>query len=128
MNIKNVELVSIEVTNAAITKYPFPLAENIAGKKITAIEAFKVDDIAVNEFGKTVISNNAFKDCFVTLNVNGKEVIKTLPLAALHPGTTNKVLKRFDGIVLNAQKSYVEFGQATNLVAGNVIVFAFYFD
>jgi hypothetical protein len=125
--ISNAETIELKI-NSTSGKIKFPYSENLAGKKITGIEAFKVGDVAVNSVGDAVINNNAFADAFVTLQIKGREKIKTLPLASFYPGSTNKLIKSFNNIIIDIDKSYIEFGRATNVVAGEVILLAFYYE
>ncbi len=137
--VQNCELVEVKITNTSQTRFNFPDVTNIRGKRVTAIQAFKVAEVIKTPSGAATVNDNAFTYGFMTLHTAGKEKIKELPLVALHTGSNNGLMKNFStasndpkigqshGIVIDPQKSFVSFSATSALVAGESVLFAIYF-
>lgn len=125
--IENAVCVEVQIGNVSTTKFPFATEEVLKGKKIVAIEAFKQSDISQTAMGKTVINDDAFKQAFLTITQKGVEKVGSLPLAALHAPSNNGLVKFFNDIEPDMQKSYVAFPSVDNLVKDEVVLLVFYF-
>lgn len=125
--IDNIELVVIK-TKAGITKIAFPVVENLRNKAIIGIETWKVGTVPKSPLGNATINDTAFNKGFLTLNIDGKEKIKDFPLQALVIANNNGVMKRFNQLKINDQKSYVSFSDSTGIVTDEVVLLAFYFE
>jgi hypothetical protein len=125
--IQNMELVSLKVKQSQ-TRFTFPVLENLRGKKIVSIEVFPNSVLPYGTLGETNCNANAFKQGFLTLQISGREKIKSMPLQSLVSGNNNGLMKTFDKIIINEQKSYVEFSATTNLVDEEVVLIAFYYE
>lgn len=124
--IQNVEILILKL-KANNTKFAFPVIENLHGKKITGIEAFGITQFPTSPLGDNNCNANAFKQCFLTLSIDGKEKVKDLPIGSLVAANNNGLIKTFNDVVINEQKSYVQFSATTNLVDDEVIMIAFYY-
>lgn len=126
MKIDNVEVISIKL-KAGNTRFNFPIIENIRGKKIVAIESWLVANVPSDALGQTNCNKTAFDKGFLTLSSNGKEVVKDIPLNSLAVVNNNGVIKELNELVINDQKSYVSFSNATGIVADEVVILALYY-
>lgn len=126
--IQNCELVTVKVANASATRFPFPISENLRGKKITAIEVYKLADVSKSPMNEANLNDTARLKGFVTLQTAGKEKVKDMPLNTLIASNNNGLVKEFDGIVIDFQKSYITFSETSGLVANEVVMLNFYFQ
>ena len=125
--IENAEVVRVLINNVANTKFNFPTDENLKGKKIVSIEAFRYSDITASSMGEPVLNDNAFAKAFLTIKAGKEERIRELPLACLNAAKNNGLVKFFNDIVPDLQKSYISFSDTYDLVKGEVVFLVFYF-
>ncbi len=107
--IQNIELVEISIV-AGVIKYKIPTQTNFRGKKIVLIQACGEEVATVTPLGKTVLDYRT-QTGYITLDVAGQEKVKQLPLSAIDL-TVNVFPRPFEGLIINNDKSFVEFPTA----------------
>jgi hypothetical protein len=126
--IQNVELIEVKIKSTATTRFGFPINADLKGKKVSAIEVIAVADTTKTPLGDAVLNATAQKKGYLTLNANGKEKVKNLPLSSLIASNNNGLVKEFDNILIDFDKSYISFSETTGLVADEVVLLAVYFQ
>lgn len=121
------ETVSLS-TVTSIGKNNFQDIDNLRGKKIKVIDTFPVSAVSKDSNGNALVNANAYKCGFLVLSVKGKEAVNRIPLSALDPTQNNGRRMSFNDIIIDFLKSYVEFGDSSTTVTGEVVLFNFYFD
>jgi len=125
--IENAVCVTVKVSNTSSSKFAFSTEEGLKGKKIIAIEAFSSDDIYATSTGEPVLNRFAFGEAFLTISQKGVEKISSLPLRTLHSPSNNGLVKFFNDIEPDMQKSYISFASTANLVKDESVLLVFYF-
>jgi hypothetical protein len=123
--IANSETIEIEMV-AGITKYKLPSQTNFRDKKILAVDSYYFGTMDKSPLGKALCNTNAMKRAFVTLSAGGKEVIKSQPIVSMQNSFQYGRKFEIAGHIINHDKSYVEFGDSTYIVAGEVVMLTFY--
>ncbi len=125
--ISNTEPCSVKVTSTSQTKFNLPDLPNLRGKKVYGIEAFKVANVSKDSSGNALCNSTAQAYAFLILHVNGKEKIKEMPIDSLVASSNNGLIKNFDNLEIDYQKSYIQFAITTGLVANEVVLLNFYY-
>lgn len=125
--IQNVEIVEI-VTIAGVSRYKLPSQTSFRDKKVRAIEAWDVSQVAKSPTNATVLNATAFKNTFFTLCVAGRERIKDIPFPALSDPQNYKTKFEINGLVIDNDKSYVTISDTGTISAGEVILLGIYFE
>lgn len=126
--IQNSELIELVLDSTSKSKFTFAESQNIRGRKVKAIEVFTLAMCAISPQGNTLVQeSDLVSGSFLTLSIGGKEKIKDLPLTSLMPTNNNGLMRNFDDIEIDLQKSYVTFPVTKAFAAGEVILFNFYY-
>lgn len=126
--IKNLEQVLVEITNASNVEFMFPINSQLEGKAIVAIETYKTSEVTNAPDGSATLNDTAMAKAFVTLSNGSKEFIQSLPLRSLIASNNNGNVREIAPQRISLQKSKVKFSNTTGLVAGEKILFVFYYE
>ena len=98
-------------------------------KRITAIEAYMVGDVAKGPSGAATVNDTIFKKSFLTLSTGeSNEVLLHVPLTDLCKKTNAGQLFLVDLPPISATKSKVYIAELTGLVTTETFVLAFHYE
>ena len=125
--IQNIELVEIPIV-AGVNKYKIPTQTNFRGKKIVLIEAIGIELCGYTPLGKDVLDIRTSTG-YLSLDVAGREKVKQFPLNSIDPAHVT-FPKSFEGLVINNDKSFIEFPSADFSTGFDTTAFLllFYFE
>lgn len=122
--IQNTENVEI-VLSSLRQKYLLPSQNNFREKKVRDI--ILNTEMKFAPSGRQIHDSTVFSKAFLTLDIKGKEKIKQLPLFNL-VDNMNIAGRRFDNIVINPDKSYIEISEMSGINDDQVILLTFIYD
>lgn len=125
--IKKAENIELLVDNTR-KQYKFGDIENLRGKHIRMIDAYRAADVPVTPLGNVNVSDTIFNKAFLVLSVDGKEVINRLPLTAICPKDNLGRRQLFNDLLINWPKSYIELGDTTGVVVGTSFYLIVYYE
>lgn len=110
-------------------KFYLPRVPNLDGKTIIGVEAFSVTATPVTPTGNNVIAANPFSESFLTIVDNSKvERVRQIPMAALLRANNNGNYVSLDEIMIDCEKSYIDYGDLANpLTANECYMLVFYY-
>ena len=93
---------------------------NLRGKTIIGVEAFSVTATPVTPTGNAVIAANPFTESFLTIVDDDKvERVRQIPMSTLLRANNNGNYCSLDEIMIDCQKSYIDYGDLANPISAN---------
>lgn len=125
------ELVIRQISSGEVgsKKFYLPDVPNLRGKTIIGVEAFSVTATPVTPTGNAIIAANPFSDSYLTITDNNKiERVRQIPMSTLLRANNNGNFCAVDDIMIDCQKSYIDYGDiANNLSANECFMLVFYY-
>lgn len=127
LTISKAELVETQIASASNPKLTIERQPNLDGKYITGIEFHGINDVTVSPNGRANCNDTVFKKTYLTLEINGQESIDKMPIVSMTPDFMAGLVKNFDFIKVNWEKSYFTFGTTSSLSASESLLYTVYY-
>lgn len=120
-------LIEIEISSVNKTKFGFPDIQNLAGKKIVALEAR--NDMTATPTGRSVINGFVFGKAFLTLKgCNNSEDIAELPLVSIDPTKNSGLIREIAEKQIDVSNSFITVGSTAGLNANESFLIGVYYE
>jgi hypothetical protein len=124
INIDRLELVEIPIDNTK--KIKIGTIDPIRNMDVVSIEAFDFAVVKKSPLGVNVINANAAKSAYLVLSVKTDNQVNNMPLQSLIAAQNQGRVKTFSPREFDLTNSYIVFGDEASVVAGEVVLLAFY--
>jgi hypothetical protein len=127
MPVNKVDNVELMLDNIRL-QYKFGDIENLRGKRIRIIEAFRNTETPTSPMGNTLVADEIFNKAYLVLCINGKEEINRVPLRVFNPTNNSGRRVLLNDLSIDWPKSYVELGSIANVNVGTAFFFNVYYE
>lgn len=128
--IKNNYLVEINIPNNATgTRVYFPDIPKLRDKFITGADAVNSSVLSISPNGNTIIGNaRALLVTLVTVDGGNQEAVFQMPYYDLVASLNGGIVKQFNRLKVNMQKSYLFIADGSLITAGHSAAIVFYYE